>query len=315
MRHYCTTCASEFDDGAAELAVDDSVFCVFCGTRIFARSVVPFSRDYAREEAFALGVINRTGPGFPDTLRQFRVPTPHAASDSLTPTTHSSPAPVVAARAPARRLSSLSASLAVGFGVGVALAFGAVALRTPAETSRAGSPNRVPVALLAAPARSAAVPAVAPSILATPPAAPGPRATSLPVRVVSAADERRWWLDRARAEQRQYHLDAAERSYRRVLTRAPHDSEALSGLGELELLRGALELADTRFKQALVANASYIPALVAAADIRWQSGRVEEARRAYREIVEQFEADSYPPYVAQRSAADATPACGMLPPP
>ena len=35
---------------------------------------LPFSNDYEREEAFALGVINGSSPGFPDTLRQFRIP-------------------------------------------------------------------------------------------------------------------------------------------------------------------------------------------------------------------------------------------------
>jgi tetratricopeptide (TPR) repeat protein len=121
--------------------------------------------------------------------------------------------------------------------------------------------------------------------------------------------ERRWLLDRARSQQHQYRLADAERLYRQVLARAPKDSEALSGLGELELLRGTLDMADARFQQALAANADYLPALVAVADIRWQSGRVDEARQAYQSIVARYTADLYPPYVALRGAALVAPQC------
>jgi tetratricopeptide (TPR) repeat protein len=125
--------------------------------------------------------------------------------------------------------------------------------------------------------------------------------------VSNVVPDRHWLLDRARAEQRQYHLTAAERYYRQALVLAPRDSEALSGLGELEVLRGTLDLAATRFQEALQVNADYIPALVAAADIRWESGHAREARQAYRNSVEQYSADSYPPYVAQRSVEAAFP--------
>ena len=117
--------------------------------------------------------------------------------------------------------------------------------------------------------------------------------------------ERRFWLDRARSSQRQYRLADAERFYRRALDQTPHDSEALAGLGELALLRGATDVADARFREALVANSSYVPAQVALADLQWQSGRAEDARHAYRQIVEQYSADLYPPYVAQRLEGDA----------
>jgi tetratricopeptide (TPR) repeat protein len=93
------------------------------------------------------------------------------------------------------------------------------------------------------------------------------------------------------------------------LARAPRDSEALSGLGELELLRGTIDLADAHFKAAIDANSNYVPALIAAADIRWESGRVEEARQAYLDIVEHYSADLYPPYVALRSAPATPPLC------
>jgi lipopolysaccharide biosynthesis regulator YciM len=80
-------------------------------------------------------------------------------------------------------------------------------------------------------------------------------------------------------------------------------------LGELDLLRGTVDLADQHFQAALDANANYIPALIAAADIRWQSGRTEEARQAYQNIVDHYSAELYPPYVALRSVPTATPVC------
>jgi putative thioredoxin len=104
-------------------------------------------------------------------------------------------------------------------------------------------------------------------------------------------------------------LADAERFYRRALAQAPRDSEALAGLGEIELLRGTVSSADAHFRAALDANPDYVPALVAVADIRWQSGQAQAARDAYRQIVEQYSADSYPPYVVQRSEAACVPQC------
>jgi tetratricopeptide (TPR) repeat protein len=190
----------------------------------------------------------------------------------------------------------------------VAIALGA------AEYGRAGEP--VPAALpppsaakprqppepapLAAPAM--AVPACLTSASAAVPSATTPKPAQ-------AALDRSWLLERARFHQRTYRLDEAERAYRKVLALAPQDSEALAGLGEIELLRGTLERADQRFQQALQANAHYLPAKVAMADIRWQAGRAEEAREAYRDIVEHYSTDAYPPYVAQRSASAFFPDC------
>jgi len=116
-------------------------------------------------------------------------------------------------------------------------------------------------------------------------------------------------LDRARALQRRYRLREAEELYRAILATAPQDSEALAGLGELELLRGTPEAAEQRFNEALRANRDYIPALIAMADLRWQAGDVDEARRGYQAIVEQYTADLYPPYVELRSKALSGP-CG-----
>lgn len=309
MRHHCTACMSEFDD-AGPLPESDCVHCVFCGARIPLRqralsSVVPFSKDYEREEAFALGVIAGAGPGFPDTLKQFRALGTPKLADSLTPVAdHSEPAADRKERVRSR-WRSLSLSLGVGFGVGVALAFAAVSIKRD---------TRMPRAQLALPVAPAAArpfqPLPSASLLGAPglrvPAAPDASAKPTP-KPASPAANRRWLLDRARSQQRQYRLNEAERLYRQVLRLTPRDSEALSGMGELDLLRGTVDLADLHFQEALSANADYIPALVAAADIRWQSGRVAEARQAYREIVDRYSADSYPPYVVLRSAATGTP--------
>jgi hypothetical protein len=335
MTHYCTACSSEFDDDSITPANADFVHCVFCGAKIgLARrasahaptSMVPFSKDYEREEAFALGVINHSGPGFPDTLRQFRVPGRPLRPDSLSPLAQGSEPPsTLPTRAP-RRLVSLSLSLSVGFGVGVAIAFAAVSLRpgvtasrpTAAAASRAlGSGTERAQAGSATPASSGelsravqrAAPAVSP---VTPPNAVSATTTApsaAPFKPPSPEQNRRWLLDHARFEQRQYHLSTAEKLYRQILLRAPRDSEALSGLGELDLLRGTVDLASAHFQEALEANANYVPALIAAADLRWQAGRIDEARQAYLEIVDHYAADLYPPYVALRSTSVATPPC------
>ena len=316
MTHYCTTCLSEFDDDSGPLPDANCVHCVFCGARIAlaARgrapaSVVPFSKDYEREEAFALGVINGQGPGFPDTLREFRVRNSQRGLDSLTPLAQGSEPPAEPAPRAPRRLASLSASLSVGFAIGVAIAFAAVSLRSGAKGSSATANATTPRAATSEsqvakpkPAEPLAEPAKAQEAVAAAPAKIVQPLVNSPFRAApTAAQERRWLVDRARAEQRLYHLAAAERLYRQALLISAQDSEALSGLGELELLRGTLDLAEARFQEALNANANYIPALIAAADLRWQSGRTEEARQQYQDIVDHYDADSYPPYVVLRS--------------
>jgi hypothetical protein len=321
MTHYCTTCLSEFDDDSGPLPDADCVHCVFCGARIALTSrrrppasVVPFSKDYEREEAFALGVINGNGPGFPDTLREFRVRSSQRGLDSLTPLAQGSEPPSAGAptpRAP-RRLASLSASLSVGFAIGVAIAFAAVSLRPEPKAPSAAASTRAPrsgtaESTVAGP-KPVEPPATRPAAPGGPAAAPAPAKGAQPLSnspsrpASTPAQDRRWLVDRARAEQRLYRLAAAERLYRQALLISPRDSEALSGLGELELLRGTLDLAEARFQDALRANANYIPALIAAADLRWQSGRAEEARQQYQDIVDHYDSDSYPPYVILRSA-------------
>ena len=284
---------------------------------------LPFSPDYEREEAFALGVINGKSSGFRDTLRQFRVPDFTPQPDSLTPLAQGSEPPSAVPPAPPRRFASLTLSLSVGFAVGVVIAFAAISLRGPSATSTAAAPSALATPTPTPPTTTTvALPTPTPAHTAEPDSEPRavapptlepPRPSKAPLAaapaVVTPEQNRRWLLDVARSEQRRYRIAAAERLYRQILVRAPEDSEALSGLGELELLRGTVDLADQHFQAALDANSHYIPALIAAADIRWQSGRTEEARQAYLNIVNHYSADSYPPYVALRSVPTATPVC------
>jgi hypothetical protein len=334
MQHRCETCLREFSDDSGPLPRRSYVHCVFCGAaiplpRAQARvSVPPFSSDVQREADFALGVLGAVGTGFPDTLRQFRVkqpplpPLPGGPSrdgDSLAPLAGDG-AGEEAERVvvPVWRGISFWASLGIGFAVGALLAYGAALARRTPETqavvasTRAASagPSAKPAALAVAtspaPLTSAAVAIASASAMGSASAVASSRPAWLKADPMA---ERRFMLERARAEQRRYRLSAAERLYRQVLAHAPQDSEALAGLGELELLRGTTDLARERFDQALQANGNYVPARIAVADLEWQAGHVEAARQAYREIVDLFGADLYPPYVAQRSAVGEPPQC------
>jgi hypothetical protein len=330
MQHRCERCLREFSDDSGPLPRRSHVHCVFCGAAIpLPRALAPlrpppFSNDVEREADFALGVLGAAGAGFPDTLRQFRVKQPplpalsarqHIEGDSLAPLTggeteESAPVPV-----PAWRAVSFWASLGIGFAVGGLLAYGAaVARRTPETQAGAGA---VPSAMTS-PSEKSAVAAARPAAHAvpSPSAVTNPSVVAAPSVVLKpsppkfdAMAERRFTLDRARAEQRSYRLGVAERLYRQVLAHAPRDSEALAGLGELELLRGTTDLARQRFDAALQANADYVPARIAVADLEWQAGHVEAARQAYRDIVDMYGADLYPPYVAQRSTLGEPPQC------
>jgi len=309
MKHQCQVCLREFTDDGEPLPEFDRVHCVFCGAPIplergaVAGNPVPFSNEAVRIDGAALGVISGER-SFPETLPQFRVPgAAKSNGDSLMPTSDGgliesrSPAP------PLRRRSSFWVSLGVGFAFGALLAREAASLRAPNERATAAQKSSATVAVLPSP------PAVPPSSVPQPAPSPVssaaiPSASAKVAPRVDAAGERRFWLETARGAQRRYHVEEAERSYRRVLSRWPGDCEAIAGLGELELLRGNAERATERFHEALGVNGDYIPAQLAVADLEWQAGRADAARARYREIVEKYSSDLYPPYVAQRSESE-----------
>lgn len=330
MKHRCGECLHEFDDDGGPLPYRDRVHCVLCGAAVPlprhpARTTLPpFSSEAAREADAALGVLSAAGSGFPDTLRQFRVRhtgasgvprVPPAGGDSLAPLADEAGRDAAAAAA-GRPWYGLPfwASLSAGFGVGALLAY------LIAGSWRPSAPAAVSAAAAAAPAPSAPSAPSGGALRAAPEASVSPFPSAAPAVVAGAnaqpprrafdpMAERRFALERARSEQRRYRLAAAEHLYRQVLARSPRDSEALAGLGELELLRGTTDLAAVRFQDALAANANYVPARIAVADLAWQAGHVEAARQAYREIVDSYAPDLYPPYVAQRSQVGAPPNC------
>lgn len=337
MRHQCTACGREFFDDSGGPPESNRIYCVFCGVQMALpgamrapRGGLPFSSERPIEGA-ALGIIKATNAGFPDTLRQFAIPRRQTELSRRKP----NPPPIVVAvkrgdtlmpvsqeqsdggsarpgrgrvAQALRRHAAFLLALLGGFAGGAVLALGAAEYGSARQTALAGtsSPTAAKPIQPPEPAHTS-VPASPVPACNTP--APAPIASAALPKIANAALDRSWLLHRARVHQRAYRLDEAERAYRRVLALAPHDSEALAGLGELELLRGTLDQADQRFQQALQANAHYLPAKVAVADIRWQAGRAEEAREAYRDIVEHYSADAYPPYVAQRSASAVFPDC------
>jgi len=310
MRHQCSNCSGEFFDDDPSSSPPARVFCVFCGTPLSLpaaerSSAVPFSPDFAREASFALGVITAPSSDFPDTLKPFpaggELSKPRI--DSLSPLEHQTEPPPAEAELPPWRLRKFWTSLAVGFGVGAVAAavLGQRAKPQAVVAASAASAARLVVPPPAAPPLAISgcpvVPAAAPLVSAEPVVEKKPAVT--PVL------EKRFWLERARSAQHQYRLDDAERFYRRVLAASPRDSEALAGVGEVELLRGARTEAGAKFREALEANADYLPALVALADLHWDSGQTEQARGEYRHIVDNYSADLFPPYVSQRLEADA----------
>lgn len=312
MRHYCSSCSSEFFDDAPSSSPSSRVFCVFCGTPLSGtaeerESQVPFSADFPREDGFALGVIGGASSDFPDTLKQFRAREPQGTkrADSLSPLQAPTDSPE--AEPQPWRASRFWASLAIGFAVGAVIAAVFAQRGTPPVPA---PPSRVALLAPTTPTPTAS-PAVVPSgcpVVNPPSPAPALTPSAAPAVTkppVTPALERRFWLERARTAQRDYRLQDAERFYRRVLASSARDSEALAGVGEVELLRGDPLAASERFREALAANADYVPALVALADLHWQAGDAGAARDEYRYIVEHYADDLYPPYVKQRLEADA----------
>jgi len=314
MRHHCSRCSSEFFDDAPPSSPPARVFCVFCGAPLPVEdperpSEVPFSVDFPREDAFALGLIGGTRSEFPDTLKQFRTSGGGAAKprpDSLSPSELQREEPAPPSDADDGQVARFWASLAVGLGVGAVAAALLAHQEAPASVSASSSvalpPPRAPSAAVALP--GCAVGSASPASSAPPPLSSVVPAASGRVAVTPAL-ERRFWLDRARTAQREYRIADAERHFRRVLALAPRDSEALAGIGELALLRGAPSDADARFREALEANPDYLPARVGLADLHWQGGQADVARREYGDIVEHYSEELYPPYVKLRLQAEA----------
>jgi tetratricopeptide (TPR) repeat protein len=95
-------------------------------------------------------------------------------------------------------------------------------------------------------------------------------------------------------------LPKAESLYRAVLAQHPKNTEALAGLGDIAKQRRDTATAGQMYEQALRDNPTYLPALIAQADHKWDSGDRKGAISLYRRVLEQAGASSD---YGQRAAA------------
>jgi predicted TPR repeat methyltransferase len=72
-------------------------------------------------------------------------------------------------------------------------------------------------------------------------------------------------------------------------------------MGDVSRSTGDAAAAQSFYKRALGANPSYLPALVALADLQWDSGDKGAAQKAYRDIVDRFPEPAFPARVKQRA--------------
>jgi tetratricopeptide (TPR) repeat protein len=99
--------------------------------------------------------------------------------------------------------------------------------------------------------------------------------------------------------------DRARQIYEALVVRNPNDSEALSGIADVERAQGNVRGAIASYRRALSVNPSYLPALLGVADTEWGSGDRTNAQLTYNELVERFPEGTYPSYVKIRAAAEA----------
>jgi predicted Zn finger-like uncharacterized protein len=86
--------------------------------------------------------------------------------------------------------------------------------------------------------------------------------------------------------------DRAEQLYNLVLEKQPGNSEATAGLGDVARMRKDPETAEKAYERALKANPTYLPALIARADQKWDSGDRQGAIALYRRVLEHAGASS-----------------------
>jgi tetratricopeptide (TPR) repeat protein len=98
---------------------------------------------------------------------------------------------------------------------------------------------------------------------------------------------------------KQGELERAEKLYESVIAAQPNNTEALAGLADV-LRRRKDPRAAELYDQVLDKNPGYLPALIAQADRKWDSGDRAEAVKLYRRILEQAGAGSS---YGQRAAA------------
>jgi len=82
-------------------------------------------------------------------------------------------------------------------------------------------------------------------------------------------------------------LARAEQLYNSVLDEQPGSTEALSGLGDVAKARHDPALAAKMYERVLAENPSYLPAILASADQKWDAGDRRGALLLYRRLVDQ----------------------------
>ena len=120
-------------------------------------------------------------------------------------------------------------------------------------------------------------------------------------------------LSQASAALRNGDLSRAEQLFNAVLSEQPSNTEALSGLGDVAKARKNPALAGKMYDRVLAENPSYLPAILASADQKWDSGDKAAALVLYRRLLEQAGPDSE--YGSRASARIAQGAGGAGPTP
>ena len=152
---------------------------------------------------------------------------------------------------------------------------------------------------------AAAAQAPSPAAVAASPASTGPASTG----GETAPGEQATTMQAASQAIKKGDYPRARRVYEALIARNPSDSEALSGLGDVDRAQGDSHAAIAAYKRALGVNPSYMPAMLGVADTEWASGDHASAQRAYKEIADRFPEGTYPSYVKARSEP-AAPAGG-----
>jgi tetratricopeptide (TPR) repeat protein len=110
-------------------------------------------------------------------------------------------------------------------------------------------------------------------------------------------------VERAHAAKRAGDLAKAHDLYDAMLSRRPSDSEALTGLAEIERAHGNPNGAMGYYRRALASNPTFLPAMIGFADMLWEQGDRGGAQQKYAEIIERFPASMVPHRARQRTEA------------
>jgi predicted Zn finger-like uncharacterized protein len=110
-------------------------------------------------------------------------------------------------------------------------------------------------------------------------------------------------LEDAAAAKKSGDLGRAEALYRAARDQQPSNVEAMAGLGDVARLRGDAATATGYYDNVLRLNPTYLPALIAAADLKWANGDRLGALFLYKRIVNQTDpGTAYAQRAAQRIA-------------